>query len=37
MKNDDVIFSAEDSGKGSKIVDSPAELIGELEDRGDLP
>ncbi len=39
MKKEDVIFSATDSDteKSVTTVDSYQELIGELEDRGDLP
>jgi len=39
MKNNDesVIFSATDSENEVKTVDSPAELVQVLEDRGELP
>jgi len=39
MKDKDVIFSATDSDteKSVTTVSSYQELIGELEDRGDLP
>jgi len=39
MKNDDVIFSGTNSKVENRktVVDSPAELVQELEDRGELP
>lgn len=37
MKNENVIFSGTNSENEVKTVDSPAELVQELEDRGELP